>query len=732
MTKFISTFLLLLTFITSSAQQDFYTKELLTLSDLSKLPHYRQGEMDQLSSYDRTGGNDDGFSGAYSSVRSEAGGLVVADLKGPGVVNRIWTPTPTSDTIKFYFDGEKKPRIAVPFIDLFTGKEFPFLAPLCGNGLGGYYCYLPIPYEKSLKVVYTGKLLRFHQTQYRTLRKEDNVKSFSSELIRSHQDTFERVAAVWKRERSPLEEYGTKVKTKKLNFQLRDGAEESILSLTSGGRVVGIELDAGSLAHAYRTINLTARWDDEPSKAIDLPLHDFFGFAFGKPAMQSIMIGSNSRHLYSYLPMPFEKSAEIRLKYNKGQSRAEEISVTGTIYYTEDKRDPAVEGKLYVQSRRQYNIPSGVSHVICNVKGKGHFVGTVLMAQGLEDGSTWYFEGDDRATIDGKLRLHGTGSEDYFNGGWYAVMDRWDKGMSLPIHGSLEYDLMTSRTGGYRFYLSDKLNFAESFQLTIEHQPETKNNVKTDYTSLGFFYGDKPQFENTPIAIDEKIGRIAHRDKLTPQGMVYSLYWLANASYEDPSIVFSMKKSDAWFATIDPEAVPMTQISLPGLDNGRYNLYVECGMAAESGPFSIWQRSERISEWIAFKDMPASGGKTIPAGKIEITDELKTITLRKNHPILLYGSSASSLKKLNEIKDLFLTPGPSILLWIVGDAKDKHKNAIANRSDRHNDEIDVTDVIANEVERLIGVDNKFWILFDARLHEEKTNYAEDNPTCNIP
>jgi hypothetical protein len=326
------------------------------------------------------------------------------------------------------------------------------------------------------------------------------------------------------------------------------------------------------------------------------------------------------------LPMPFDRSAEIKLRYDKGEKGPNEILITGTIYYTDDKRNPAEEGKLYVQSRRNYNIPSGLSHLIADVKGRGHFVGTILMTQGLEDGSTGYFEGDDRAMIDGKLKLHGTGSEDYFNGGWYAVMDRWDKGMSLPIHGSLEYNLMTSRTGGYRFYLSDKLNFSESFQLDIEHQPDAKNNVRADYTSLGFFYSDKPQFENTPIMIDEKKVRIPHRDKLTAQGMEYTLYWLANASYEDPSIVFSMKKSDKWFATINPEAIPMTQVSLRSLDNGKYKLYIAYDMSDDSGPFSIWQRSHRVSDWISAKE---KSGKLVYAGDIEITDDVKTITLRK-------------------------------------------------------------------------------------------------------
>jgi hypothetical protein len=271
-----------------------------------------------------------------------------------------------------------------------------------------------------------------------------------------------------------------------------------------------------------------------------------------------------------------------------------------------------------------------VPHLIANVKGRGHYIGTILQTQGLEEGSTYYFEGDDRAYIDGKLKLHGTGSEDYFNGGYYAVMDKWDRGMSLPIHGSLAYDLMTSRTGGYRFYLSDKLNFNDSFRLTIEHQPEDKVNVKTDYTSIGFFYADKPHFENADVRIDDRVTKMPEKHKLTAQGMMFSLYWLATADYQDPSIVFGLKPSDSWTAKIDIEAVPFVQVSLHGLDNGRYKAYVEYGKTDNGSPFSVWQRSSQISGWIPTDiETAEEQSKTVFAGEIDITDELKTLTLRK-------------------------------------------------------------------------------------------------------
>ena len=66
------------------------------------MPQYRDGIVREFSSYDRTEGNDDGFSGKYSFIRMEGDKQVLAEMTGPGVINRIHTPTPTEDTIEFY------------------------------------------------------------------------------------------------------------------------------------------------------------------------------------------------------------------------------------------------------------------------------------------------------------------------------------------------------------------------------------------------------------------------------------------------------------------------------------------------------------------------------------------------------------------------------------------------------------------------------------------------------
>src|SRR5689334_4173956 len=124
----------------AQAQEAAPTPGLAELTHLDRLARYKpSAKVASISSYDRTGGNDDGFSGKYSFVRKEGDGQVVADLQGPGVIYRIWTPTPTDDPIEFYFDGEAVPRVKMKYRELFEGAKPPFLPPIANFGSGGFY-----------------------------------------------------------------------------------------------------------------------------------------------------------------------------------------------------------------------------------------------------------------------------------------------------------------------------------------------------------------------------------------------------------------------------------------------------------------------------------------------------------------------------------------------------------------------------------------------------------------
>jgi hypothetical protein len=159
-------------------------EELRSIYDIRLLPQYRDGSLvAQTSSYDTTGGNDDGFSGRYSFLKRKADStLVIFQVKGKGVINRIWTPTPNADTLDFYIGQVNVPTFSISFQDLFSGKQFPFVGPLCGNQVGGYYCYLPIPFEDGCTIVSRGKKIQFHQIQYRLYNDPLPVKNFSLAL----------------------------------------------------------------------------------------------------------------------------------------------------------------------------------------------------------------------------------------------------------------------------------------------------------------------------------------------------------------------------------------------------------------------------------------------------------------------------------------------------------------------------------------------------------------------
>ncbi|NQV33431.1 MAG: DUF2961 domain-containing protein, partial [Phycisphaeraceae bacterium] len=111
-------------------------------------------------------------------------------------------------------------------------------------------------------------------------------------------------------------------------------------------------------------------------------------------------------------------------------------------------------------------------------------------AQGMESGATLFFEGDDQTTIDGELVIHGTGSEDFYNGGWYDVPGRWETSRSFPLSGCLAYQKHLTRTGGYRMMLGDAYAFDKSILQTIEHAP-TGNEQINDYAGTTFLYSEK-------------------------------------------------------------------------------------------------------------------------------------------------------------------------------------------------------------------------------------------------
>lgn len=618
-----------------NAQQDKSTlaEELRQLYRFDLLPEYRtDSKLELISTYDTTGGNDDGFSGKYSFVRKEGNYLVLADLKGPGVVNRIHSPTPTNKMLAFYFDGEKTPRIRIPFIELFSGKIKPFIKPLVGNEVGGYYCYFPIPYRKSLKIVYEGNDERFHQIQFRTYPKDAQIKSFDTALTREESAELDKVSASWRQVGVPYwlnTGYPDRLDTVETKFRLRPGDSAVIFQSAVGGRIMGVQLDRDKINWG-RGVLLEAQWDNEPVPAILSPADDFFGYFFGQPSAQGLLLGSFSGKDYCYMPMPFDHSARITLRLLPVVNK--EISGIARIIYARVQRNEKAEGKLYTVWRRETEPEIGKPYLIFNAEGKGHQVATVLQAQGLVEGTTEFFEGDDVAVADGEMRAHGGGSEDYFNGGWYWILDRWDKGISLPVSGSLGYSLAYARTGGYRFFLDDKVSFEHQYQLTIEHGPEG-NKSPVDYTSVAYYYGDRPRssvmdpsWMQNPVRTP-RFHEYDVRDFMMTLGSGTTARFKGYSSGLEISGVIPVKG----FVVDDAErgeAKGEVRIDLSEMPAGDYKLYISYDENPDGGEYSVWRRQQQIADWMGTYASKIRRVQRKYLGNIRLTDQIKSVTIR--------------------------------------------------------------------------------------------------------
>ncbi|MEP6467739.1 MAG: glycoside hydrolase family 172 protein [Parafilimonas sp.] len=592
--------------------------------DFSSLPKYEENTYSaEVSTYDRTGGNDDGFNGTYSFIRKNPdSSLVIFEQKGPGVINRIWTPTPTKDTLDFYIDDTLHKAFSICYTDLFSGKVYQFTAPLCNNQLGGYYSYLPIPFNKFCKIVLKGKHTQFHQIGYRLYKSNVHVKKISLQLTDDEKAALEKIKKVWQNPEAIIKNINNVTSTQKI-ITLKPG--ETSVAFTSGksGRIEGFEIISQTILDTIaKNIDLKITWDDDKQPAVYCPLADYFGYAFGKASMMGLMAGSDGKKHYSWFPMPYDKSAKIELIYrnsNNNNTLLSGVTLLVKVYTQNKKRDVATEGKFYAAWNNENPVATGKPYTMLDVKGKGHLAGVVLQAQGLKPGMTLFFEGDDSTVVDSETRFHGTGSEDFFNGGWYALLDRWNDAMSLPLSGSLYYSTALSRTGGYRYFLTDKISFNTSLLQTIEHGPQ-HNLFPSDYTSVSYYYCDRNNaqtiFPNNKSTAIYKPDTLEFYPQITPSAMDGNVY--VEAKWDGPAKKMFYAISDASLLKFYFKDIPA----------GAYTVYINYDKGMEAAAFSVWQTQTQISGWIDAYAPSTQKFQTQKAGTIQINQLNQTISFR--------------------------------------------------------------------------------------------------------
>jgi len=452
-----------------------------------------------LSSYDRTGGNDDGFRGTYSQLYVEENGEhVIFDAKGPGCVYNFWFTGSGMKLhwgkLRFYFDDEQEARFTCEAMEFFRGRTNPFVYPLVTHAFqssGGYSCSAPIPFAKRLKIT-TEKTAGFYNVYYQ-LYSNVSVETWTEKIdYTSLIQLFQESGSDPKR----AEDMQSIEKTVSLAAARgRVRPEEELLARNQKGTIQSIKINplyrpsTYSLNHVY----LRIFYDQQAKAAVEAPLGSFFGSGLGEADMRGLFAGmSSSGTYYCYFPMPFRKGIRITLQNRSHDGGGEffcEIGYSETFPLAKKGVKVGYFGAKYDQA---WPIVEAEDYVLFDYQGTGAVVGQVMTVEPVKADRKRWWEGDMRIYIDGesKPRFHGTGHEDEYQGGWSTF---WlTNPYSLPLFGQPKtenlidiFGQVNGSTTAYRFW-PGKISFQKSIRISTEHG--NHNDTPANYSSLVYYY----------------------------------------------------------------------------------------------------------------------------------------------------------------------------------------------------------------------------------------------------
>lgn len=471
-------------------------KKLTDLEGLAVLP--QPGEVcAQWSSYDRASRYDietnkyvawDANGDGGGVIRTEGDLLILAEMNGPGCIWRIWSAAPGNGHVRIYLDGSTEPAVDLPFIGYFDRKNLPFVYPsLVHNASSGQNCYVPIPYQKSCKIVADKSWGNYYHFTYQAYPKDTTVPTFKREL------SPEETAALEAADEFLSSRLGTdprgnrRGEANEVRKVTVAAGETSLIAKLKGKRAITsikAKIDPAAfedLGAALREAILRITWDREKSPSVWVPLGDFFGTAPGINRYRSLPSGMTDDGFYSFWYMPFAREAVVEIVNEGKQALPAEISIT----HAPLSRPVKELGRFHAKWHRDAFLPSEperwVDWTMLKTEGQGRFCGVMLHVWNPRGG--WWGEGDEKFFVDGEKfpSTIGTGSEDYFGYAWCNP---------TLFQNAYHNQTISSGNKGHvsvnRWHLVDNVPFQTSFEAAIEkYYP---NNRPTLYASTAYWY----------------------------------------------------------------------------------------------------------------------------------------------------------------------------------------------------------------------------------------------------
>ena len=440
-------------------------------------------------------------------IRYEGDQAVFAEMEGPGCIWRIWSATPNEGHVKIYLDGASVPAVDLPFTGYFDCKNAPFIYPsLVHDTATGKNCYVPIPYQKSCKIVADKGWGEYYHFNYSTFPKSTIVPTFKREL--SDKET----AALKSADEFLSSKLGTDpagkrkgevTKIKKISVPAC--GKVAALKITGAYAITAIKVKVDSAVlqanpDALREVVLSISWDKEKEPSVWAPLIDFFGTAPSANKYKSLPVGVTDDGFYSYWYMPFANEAVVELANDGKVEFPIEISVT----YAPLKKNIKSLGRFHAKWHRDMFLPPEgerwIDWTILKTTGRGRFCGVELHIFNPKGG--WWGEGDEKFHVDGENfpSTFGTGSEDYFGYAW-ANPTLFEN----AYHNQPRSDGNAGHISVNRWHISDSIPFQTSFDGYIEKY--FVNARPTLYACTAYWYlaadGVDPY---KPLGVNERVG----------------------------------------------------------------------------------------------------------------------------------------------------------------------------------------------------------------------------------
>jgi len=547
----------------------------------------------------------------------------MAEMDGPGCLWRIWSARTAKGHVKIFLDGQEQPAVDLPFEEYFTGKSAPLDYPtlsyaLEAQGCKGKNMYLPIPYQKSCKIVAEEGWGRYYHFTYTTFPKGTKVPTFKSKLPKENVAALKKLDAFFQNNlgTDPAgKREGQETVDKKVNAPA--GKTTEVAKLTGPRAITALKVktnfaDRDDQMATLRQLALQITFDGCEEPAVWCPLGDFFGTAPGENHYKSLTTGMTGDGFYSYWYMPFAKEAVVEVVNGGESARDVEFEIVHAPLLG------SFDGMGHFHCKWHRDIfpvtkDRWPDWTMLRTEGSGRFCGVMLHVWNPKGG--WWGEGDEKFFVDGEKfpSTIGTGSEDYFGYAW---------GNAHLFQTPYHCQTMTENNRGHqsllRWHIADNVPFQKSFEGCIEKY--FGNDRGTLFACVACWYLDPEGTDPIePAPADQRWGYCA---AIPPGGGGYKVLGQPKGNVETQGMGnFKAGKWDnddhLWWTRGKPG--DKLDIAVPVKADGKYDVSVILTKARDYGIVQLYLDAQKVAGEIDLYNPEVVNTEPIPLGTHELS-----------------------------------------------------------------------------------------------------------------